>query len=844
MKLTTTILSLFIALFTYGQDTVAIGEYQWGIIKDGEVWTPVGGDGGYTITKTSLTKIKQGDGAQYTTIWLDSTGRVFILNGNSTTVTERSLTTANDTLRPDKVYGYWRAYFALKDGEIWYLAPLEDELLQNGGDTTTKWMKLTQPSGGKTITKIVSGATTGFSITSVMALCSDSTVFEYSRASTTPTQLTWTGGNSNAIDIAVVGAVARLIITPTEVHTKGFYASIVGGTNGGGSFEDVSDFFAAPVRPWRKIVTTYNSVHIIDANWDMWAGGNNMQGILGTGDQHPSWRTYWYGGNPSPYLWSWANGERHTAMTKIQGAKVTDIVAHNTVVSYVWTRDAAGNWYTHGRNKAQALANGLSLTIADQAAHSEWLNIPAPRNVYPLALSPYSPISSVDTAANRLPIANAGINQYIDTTATTLYGNGSHQQQPTTSTTVTMTYAWTQISGAACTITSPTSQSTTVTGLTDGDYVFRNTVTSSHGSDYDEVLVQVSGSTPPVFDYDTTINSWNAIIHLPDNYFSSSDSFPMIVFFPGLGEVGTDISDLRANGVHKYIEDGSWNGNVTVDAQTVKFIVVSIQPPTSYPNTSTIDTRIQTLLSTYRANKLHLTGLSHGSWCASTYVADYPNEVTSIVNVQGVQPFNTVDYVSEFTDYVNAGGKYLGIEQVSDFRDIQNLINALNSIQSGAGIYVQTNYGGGGHCCWGEFYGDADAPQNLYNSENIYQWMARFSLEDEPVNNPPVADAGENQTITLPTNSVTVNASGSTDDVGITSYLWTKTSGGTATITSPTSVSTTITGLVEGTYVFRVTVEDVEEESDFDEVTITVNPAPPSGCLNCIILRNTKIVNQ
>ena len=45
-------------------------------------------------------------------------------------------------------------------------------------------------------------------------------------------------------------------------------------------------------------------------------------------------------------------------------------------------------------------------------------------------------------------------------------------------------------------------------------------------------------------------------------------------------------------------------------------------------------------------------------------------------------------------------------------------------------------------------------------------------------NQPPIANAGGNQTITLQTNTVTLNGNGSTDpDNNITSYLWTKISG-------------------------------------------------------------------
>src|SRR5450432_2131103 len=85
----------------------------------------------------------------------------------------------------------------------------------------------------------------------------------------------------------------------------------------------------------------------------------------------------------------------------------------------------------------------------------------------------------------------------------------------------------------------------------------------------------------------------------------------------------------------------------------------------------------------------------------------------------------------------------------------------------------------------------------------------------------PIANAGSNQTITLPTSSVTLNGSGSTGT--ITDYTWTKVSGpGTPVITTPTAVSTTVTGLVAGVYVFQLSINSGTSTS---QVTITVNAA-------------------
>ena len=65
----------------------------------------------------------------------------------------------------------------------------------------------------------------------------------------------------------------------------------------------------------------------------------------------------------------------------------------------------------------------------------------------------------------------------------------------------------------------------------------------------------------------------------------------------------------------------------------------------------------------------------------------------------------------------------------------------------------------------------------------------------------PVANAGPNQTITLPTSTVTLNGSGSTGT--ISSYSWTLVSGpNVPVITTPTTVSTTVTGFDPGNYCF------------------------------------------
>jgi len=58
----------------------------------------------------------------------------------------------------------------------------------------------------------------------------------------------------------------------------------------------------------------------------------------------------------------------------------------------------------------------------------------------------------------------------------------------------------------------------------------------------------------------------------------------------------------------------------------------------------------------------------------------------------------------------------------------------------------------------------------------------------------------------------------------ITSYLWKQLSGPAATITTPNSAITTVTGLSAGTYKFMLLITDNNTATIADTMTLTVNP--------------------
>ena len=96
-------------------------------------------------------------------------------------------------------------------------------------------------------------------------------------------------------------------------------------------------------------------------------------------------------------------------------------------------------------------------------------------------------------------------------------------------------------------------------------------------------------------------------------------------------------------------------------------------------------------------------------------------------------------------------------------------------------------------------------------------------------NQSPTANAGPDQTIALPTNTVTLNGTGSDPDGTVMSYSWSQISGSSsAGISSPSQAASTLTNLVQGVYQFELKVTDNHGAVATDIVQVTVNAAASS----------------
>jgi hypothetical protein len=148
------------------------------------------------------------------------------------------------------------------------------------------------------------------------------------------------------------------------------------------------------------------------------------------------------------------------------------------------------------------------------------------------------------------------------------------------------------------------------------------------------------------------------------------------------------------------------------------------------------------------------------------------------------------------------------------------MVNAMNDCSIKCNPLAKiTLYDGLGHIIW----------DKVYKESGAVNWMLQFvngstssgTTPDE--NQMPVVSAGSNKSITLPTNDITIQGSASDPDGTISSYLWTKVSGGAASLSGTTSSKLIANNLAAGSYSFRLTVKDNDGASRSDDMVVTVN---------------------
>jgi hypothetical protein len=487
------------------------------------------------------------------------------------------------------------------------------------------------------------------------------------------------------------------------------------------------------------------------------------------------------------------------------------------------------------------------------------------------------------------PTANAGIDQTITlpTTTTTLLGSGSDSDGTITA------YHWTKISGpAAGNITNASADTTPVTGLVLGTYQFELKVTDNNGAvGKDTVKVTVN---PNPFNIAPTANAGaDQTITLPTNTItvtgSGTDPDGTITTYlwskiagPNSGSItnantaSTTITALT-QGVYQFeLRVTDDNGSFGRDT-----VMITVNPDPNIAPTANAGAD-QTI--TLPTNSGTLTGSGtdadgtiaayHWTKIAGPNAGTITNTASAITTVTGLVS-GIYKFELRVTDNNGAFGRDTVMITVNPDPNIAPVANAgadqsitfpTNTITlTGSGTDADgtiTAY----H--WAKISGpNAGTITNAASATTtvtglvggIYKFELTVTDNNGAVgrdnmqlivyvpNIPPTANAGLNQSLTLPTNTIALNGSGTDVDGIIVAYLWTKLAGPTGgAITSPTAARTTITGLTAGVYYFVLRVTDNNGAFGSDTMQINVSPeniAPVAhaGADQTITLPNKKV---
>ena len=333
------------------------------------------------------------------------------------------------------------------------------------------------------------------------------------------------------------------------------------------------------------------------------------------------------------------------------------------------------------------------------------------------------------------------------------------------------------------------------------------------------LFLQTLSSSLQAQQFLTTIDGWNAYVHLPDEYSdSTAKKYPLICFMAGLGEVGTDPSKMLQYGPSKFIAAGH-NMQFMVNGKIEKPIVISIQPVSAWPNAATMNKKLDSIFARYRCDiqRINVTGLSMGGWAWANMVDNYnpiyTNKVTSMVTMSALEPDNSI---GNMKFYANAGGTLWAFEGNNDLRGYDRVRDTMNRAVTSSARYTLYI---GGHCCWNDFY----TPDYMENGENIYTWMLKQKkiLVQVPGPVSPQANAGRDSATAAVIPSLPLAGNGN-DPSGLPiSFAWTKISGPAGgIINNGSSMQTTVSGLGQGIYQYELKVTNSLGLVGKDTVTI------------------------
>ncbi len=478
-----------------------------------------------------------------------------------------------------------------------------------------------------------------------------------------------------------------------------------------------------------------------------------------------------------------ATAPAEVAITKasiiLNGSSSTD--ADGSIVRYVW-RQISGPVATVISSKGSANTDVSGLTAL--GSYSYELTVVDNRANWSIDTVIINGVNAPVVTPNKAPAANAGADKTITLPANSVSLDGSLSSDSDGS---INTYSWTKISGPSSgSFSAASSVNTNFNSLIEGTYQVQLKVTDNGGAiglDTVQIIVKPAPNKAP-----TANAGADQTITLPLNSVVLSAA------------ASTD-SD----------------GTITAYAWTK----ISGPAAGTFSAANSSATSFSSLIEGTYSIQLKVTdnnGASHSDTVIITVKPEpiivVPNKVpvANAGNYQSITlPLNSVSLDASLSN--DPDGSIVSYEWTKISGPASGTISNANSVKTSFSSLIEGTYTVQLEVKDNDGAGSLDTVQII--------------VKPAP-NKAPIANAGADQTITLPLNSVNLSAAASTDSDGtITAYAWTKISGPAAgTFSAANSSGTSFSSLIEGTYSIQLKVTDNNGESHLDTVTITVKPEP------------------
>ena len=396
-------------------------------------------------------------------------------------------------------------------------------------------------------------------------------------------------------------------------------------------------------------------------------------------------------------------------------------------------------------------------------------------------------LAQQEGGVNKAPLLTVNDPQtiFLPTNATTLTANASDANPGGT----IASYNWFRILGGSATIGSPGAATTTITGLSEGNYVFRCQVTNALGlSTYADAFVSVivpdSNNSAAKFNFNTSaqnISGWIDVSGGPVNAANLNKIWTDNVHNISLVNLTTSTAKW---GVDQFGNSANDNGTFVPDAG-------------GYPIPAGV--------------------IQSGWYAASIFYVDNTSDQLKVSGLSPAKRYKLKFYSSLKPDYnLDANPTVVLLnDNLVDQKQVNAVGNTSNAI-----IFrgIVPNAGGEIPIFVGALQG-----QSVFGMLNGLV-VQEDVLQGSPV--APVVTSAGDKTLQLPSNATTISVTASSEDAALVSIAWTKVSGpGSPVIVSASNPTTNISNLSAGTYVFRCTVVDGYGISSYADVQVVVSPA-------------------